>query len=123
MVSRKGIRTAEMKRIAVIAALPGELKPLVRGWKRESRNGVDLWKTRQSDCEWVAACAGIGASAAARAFVEIESEGPLNAVVSLGWAGSLSGEFEVGRAYSVSEVIDIHTGEHFGASERAVRSK
>ena len=31
---------------AIIAAMTGELKPLVRGWQHERRNGVDLWRWR-----------------------------------------------------------------------------
>jgi len=54
-----------MTRVAIIAAMAGELKPLVRGWQHESCNGVDLWRWRFLDekgdpCEWIAACAGAG---------------------------------------------------------------
>jgi hypothetical protein len=35
-----------MTRVAIIAAMPAELKPLVRGWRHERRNGVDLWRWR-----------------------------------------------------------------------------
>ncbi len=33
-----------MGRIAIIAAMPGELKPLVRGWQHQRSNGGDLWR-------------------------------------------------------------------------------
>ncbi len=33
---------ARMTRVAFIAAMPGELKPLVRGWRPQRRNGVEL---------------------------------------------------------------------------------
>ena len=32
-----------MTRVAIIAALPGELKPLVQGWPHSTRNGIDFW--------------------------------------------------------------------------------
>jgi adenosylhomocysteine nucleosidase len=105
-----------MSRLAIIAALADELEPLVRGWRRESRGGVTLWRMRHADGEWLAACAGIGAIAASRAFVELEREGALDLVVSAGWAGALSGEFAAGRAYRVSGVVDANTGERFVAT-------
>jgi len=106
-------------RVAIIAAMEGELSPLVRGWRRESRGGVDLWRLVHGDGEWLAACAGIGVGAAGRAFAEAERAGPLGLAVSVGWAGALSEEFAVGRAYRVSGVIDARTGERFPAGPGA----
>jgi adenosylhomocysteine nucleosidase len=105
-----------MKRIAIIAAMAGELQPLVRGWSRESRHGVDLWCSDQGESEWMAACAGAGVDAAERAFAEIEKDGAIDLVVSTGWAGALSEEFVAGRAYPVSGVIDARTGERFAVA-------
>lgn len=102
-----------MRRVAIIAALPGELKPLVRGWMDESRNGVALWRWRFDESEWVAACAGAGSAAATRAFAEAEKDGELAFVVSIGWVGALSEALVPGRAYRVSGVIDARTGERF----------
>jgi adenosylhomocysteine nucleosidase len=105
-----------MKRIAIIAAMAGELKPLVRGWPRESRHGVDLWRRRQGESEWIAACAGVGINAAKRAFEEIEKDGSVDSVFSIGWAGALREEFAAGQAYRVSGVIDARTGERFSVA-------
>ncbi|MGA2016495.1 MAG: nucleoside phosphorylase [Opitutaceae bacterium] len=102
-----------MTRVAIIAAMEGELRPLVRGWQRESRNGVDLWRRRHGGGEWIAACAGAGAQAAARAFAEAGRDGALDLAVSVGWAGALRAEFAAGRAYRVAGVIDAETGERF----------
>lgn len=104
-----------MTRIAIIAAMEGELTPLVRGWRRETRNGVKLWRRSHGASEWAAACAGAGAGAATRAFSEIERAGAADLVVSTGWAGALREEFAVGRAYGVSEVVDANSGERFRA--------
>ena len=38
-----------MTRTAIIAAFPGELKPLVRGWKHQRRNGIDTWAHRDDN--------------------------------------------------------------------------
>jgi adenosylhomocysteine nucleosidase len=105
-----------MSRVAVIAALADELAPLVRGWKRESRNGVGLWRRSHGKDEWIAAFAGIGEAAAARALAEAERDGPVDAVVSTGWSGALRDEFEAGRAYGVSAVVCGRTGERFAAA-------
>jgi adenosylhomocysteine nucleosidase len=104
-----------MTRIAIIAAMAGELKPLVRGWQHESRNGVDLWRISHDQVEWIAACAGAGVQAATRAFAEAEKYGPVTSVISTGWAGALSEEYKPGQAYRVSEVVDARTGERFRA--------
>jgi adenosylhomocysteine nucleosidase len=103
-----------MIRIAIIAAMPSELKPLVRGWRHERRNGVDLWSSENG--EWIAACAGAGVDAATRAFAEIEKLGPITTVLSTGWAGALREELAPGEAFDVSVVIDARTGERFIAA-------
>ena len=45
-----------MSKIAIIAALPGELKPLVRGWQQRGKN---LWAGRLGDHEAIAIAGGI----------------------------------------------------------------
>jgi len=102
-----------MTRVAIIAAFPGELKPLVRGWPHSSRNGIDFWAQRNEEEEWIAACGGAGQDAATRAFAALEDGGPIDLVLSVGWAGALSSEIEPGSAYNVAGVIDVRTGERF----------
>jgi len=107
-----------MRRVALIAALPGELRPLVRGWERvaAAAPGLQLWRHRHGASEWLAGCAGAGGDAALAVWAEIEKSGPVDAVFSLGWAGALSGDFAAGRAYRVSGVIDARTGERFSVT-------
>jgi adenosylhomocysteine nucleosidase len=105
-----------MTRGAIIAAMPGELKPLTRGWQHERSKGVDLWRKPFDGGEWIAACAGAGVGAATRAFAEVEKDGPIDKVISVGWAGALREELVVGQAYDVSTVIDSRTGERFIAA-------
>ncbi len=106
-----------MKRTAIIAAMPAELKPLVRGWQHERRNGVDLWRWRFDEGEWIGACAGAGQQAATRAFAEVEKDGPISCVISAGWVGALVEEAKPGKAYKVSGVIDSSTGERFNVAQ------
>jgi adenosylhomocysteine nucleosidase len=102
-----------MTRVAIIAAMPAELKPLVRGWVHEHRGGVDIWRWKFDGGEWVAGCAGAGVEAATRAFAEVERDGTVSSVISVGWAGALSEELEAGSTYWVSGVVDARTGERY----------
>src|ERR1039457_5808304 len=105
-----------MSRVAIIAAMAGELKPLVRGWRHERRNGVDLWRWRFDEGEWIAACAGAGVNAVARAFAEVEKSGEVDHVISTGWVGALREELAPGQACDISCVIDARTAARFVAA-------
>ena len=102
-----------MARVAIIAAMPGELKPLVRGWRRERSQGVELWRWKFDEGEWIASCAGAGVDAATRAFAQVEKMATPDFVISIGWAGALTLALETGRVYRPSGVIDARTGERF----------
>lgn len=108
-----------MTRVAIIAALPGELQPLVRGWAPERRGGVRLWRRRHADSEWVAACAGVGGGPAARALAEAARDGELQLILSVGWAGALRADLTAGRALEVAGVIDAQSGERFPTAAAA----
>ena len=108
-----------MTRTAFIAALPGELKPFVRGWPHSERNGVRFWAQRDAEEEWICACAGMGQDAATRAFAAIEEGGPVDLLFSLGWAGALAPEISRASVHSVAGVIDARTGERFHCDAEA----
>ena len=105
-------------RVAIIAALPGELKPLVRGWRRRVSSGrqVQMWTRANGGDEVIAVCGGMGAEAALRSFAAAEALGPLDVVLSVGWAGALDRAMNAGECYVASEVIDARTGERFALS-------
>jgi adenosylhomocysteine nucleosidase len=106
-------------RIAIIAALPGELKPLVKGWQRAATaaTGTKKWiLTRDADT-WIAVCAGMGAEAALRAYATAVSDGPVDMLLSVGWAGSLRAEVPAGTVQVPTAVIDAQTGEQFNLAE------
>lgn len=106
-----------MTRVAIVAAFPGELKPLVKstagGWPHSTRKGIHFWAQRTEEEEWIAACAGAGQDAATRAFAAIEEGGPIDLVFSVGWAGALRAEIPPGTAHNMAGVIDVCTGERF----------
>jgi adenosylhomocysteine nucleosidase len=107
-----------MTRTAFIAALPSELRPLVRGWQHESRDGVDCWLHRDENL-WVAACAGAGQEAATRAFAAVERDAPVDLVFSVGYAGALREDLKAGTAHNAAGVIDVRTGERFRCDAEA----
>jgi adenosylhomocysteine nucleosidase len=97
-------------RIGVIAALAGELKPLVRGWVQQA-DGAYL--IQDGDVAAVAVARGMGKERAEQAVLAAESYGPMDTLVSIGWAGGSSCGVQPGTAYEVGEVIDQTTGERF----------
>jgi adenosylhomocysteine nucleosidase len=103
-----------MRRVGIIAAMPGELKPLVQGWKPlQLPHGVNAWQGNIGGAECIAVCAGMGTAAAERACSIAMREAPLNTLVSMGWAGALSCGLQPGDAYVVNEVVDGVSGEAF----------
>lgn len=106
-------------RIGIIAALPGELKPLVRGWERQRSGvkGISVWMTVRGEDELIAVSGGMGAAAAARSVAAAEFLGALDMLLSVGWAGALSDEVQTGQCYIPSEIIDTQTGERFLLTE------
>jgi adenosylhomocysteine nucleosidase len=99
-------------RIGIIAALPGELKPLVRDWPRTDQ--VFCGQIGAAEC--YAACEGMGAAAATRSFAALRTAaGELDILVSYGWAGALTCAVKPAQVYAISQVVDARTGERFTA--------
>ena len=98
-----------MKRIGIVAALPSELRPLIHHWPRTAHMATG----RIGSVDAVATCAGMGAKAVTRACEVLFAAGPLDALVSVGYAGSLSCGLSAPEACAASEIIDAATGERF----------
>jgi adenosylhomocysteine nucleosidase len=105
-----------MNRIALIAALPSELRPLVHHWTHHGK----ITTGRIGNLDAIAVAAGIGEAAVLRACEHILSAGaanaPIDTLVSVGYAGSLSCGLTAPEAVAVLEVIDARTGESFAAT-------
>jgi adenosylhomocysteine nucleosidase len=100
--------------IVIIAAVAGELKPLVRSWAAlESREGVDGWQHPSGPV--MAFCGGMGTAAATRAFARAREVCDPVAIMSVGWAGALRAETVPGAVVRVSMVRDLKTGEMFAS--------
>ncbi len=114
MIGPTGVRPS---RIGIVAALPRELAPLVRGWEKRG----NLWLGRIGSHAALATCAGMGAAAATRACQRLLAAGPLDLIVSVGYAGSLSCGLRPPQACAICEVMDAGTGEHFAANSDGQR--
>ncbi len=101
-------------RAGILAALPGELRPLVRRWQAGVvKDGARRWTHTAGVHTWIAACAGMGADAARRALAAAEADGRLDLVLSVGWAGALVPEMHPGNAKRASAIVDAQTGERY----------
>jgi adenosylhomocysteine nucleosidase len=105
--------------VAIIAALPDELKYVVsrRKWRHVVHSdGVEVWEHDRGGTKWVAACAGMGPERAKIAFDAALKRSTIDSVVSVGWAGALTGSLKAGAVAMNPMVIDAVTGERFGTS-------
>lgn len=103
-------------RIAILAALPREVAPLVRTWPVKNiarRQGTGLWESDRA----VVVCAGMGRERVTCALELAESRGPIHSVISVGYAGALRNGMPVGKVYWPDTVIDNETGERFTCND------
>lgn len=103
-------------RIAILAALPREVAPLVRDWPApvvSRREGTSIWQSDRA----IVVCAGMGRERVTLAFQLAESRGPLSAVFSVGYAGALREGLRIDGAHWPAIVIDGQTGERFACEE------
>lgn len=97
-------------RIAIIAALPREIRSLVRGWQSETRkNGIRIFSGNDA----IVICAGMGADRAVLAATHAVSLGPVSRLISAGFVGALHDGLRTGAVVKPGIVIDARTGERF----------
>jgi adenosylhomocysteine nucleosidase len=95
---------------AIIAALPREIKALVRGWQEHRLPGK---VTAYTNDFAVVACAGMGAERATLAVQAALSLKPVTSLLSVGLAGACDPQLHVGDIVRAGVVIDSRTGERF----------
>jgi adenosylhomocysteine nucleosidase len=98
---------------AIIAALPREVKALVKGWELRVLPGHVAVYTNG---EAVVACAGMGAARAEIAVKAAIAAMPVAALLSVGLAGGCDPALKVGAIVRAGVVIDERTGERFESS-------
>jgi adenosylhomocysteine nucleosidase len=99
---------------AIIAALPREVKHLVRGWQVHRLPGKIF---AYSNDGAIVVCAGMGASRAALAVQAAMSLRPITALFSVGLAGACDPSLRVGEIVRAGVVVDTQTGERFSNSQ------
>ena len=100
--------------IVIIAALPGEIKPLVRSWAAlETVNHVDGWQHPNGPI--MAFAGGMGSAAATRAFSRAMQVCQPVTILSVGWAGALLEDTAPGTVVKACMVRDLNTGEMYSA--------
>jgi adenosylhomocysteine nucleosidase len=99
-----------MSKIAIVAAMEREVRPLVRGWNTcEKEYGGRRFRFFEKD-DAVLVCGGIGAEAARRAAeATIELYSP-DVVYSAGFAGALDAKLKVGEILLPRRLVNASDG-------------
>jgi len=99
-----------MSKIAIVAALEREVRPLVKGWRvserQHSGRNFRFFETEEA----VLVCGGIGAEAARRAAEAVIVLYQPGIVYSVGYAGSLDPAIGVGEIVRPARIIDTRDG-------------
>jgi adenosylhomocysteine nucleosidase len=100
---------------AIIAALPREVKHLVRGWQEHRLPGKIVVYSNDLG---VVACAGMGSARATLAVQAALSLRPaVTTLFSAGLAGACDPSLRVGEIVRAGVVVDTQSGERFSDSE------
>src|SRR6202521_3818187 len=103
-----------MSRIAIIAAMEREVRPLIRSWKartnvRTLEHGGRRYRLFENG-DATLVCGGIGAEAARRATEAVIREVNPVRVISVGFAGALDASLQVGHVFEPRTVINAADG-------------
>ena len=96
-------------RIAILAALPREIEPLVRDWPVRISSQEQGTLVAEND-RAIAVCAGMGPARVRQAFATAEARGPLSAILSIGYAGALRKSMARNTLHWPAKVLDAATG-------------
>ncbi len=99
------------KRIAIVAAMPIELAPLLGRVRPQQVDGVDLYELPNA----MIAIGGIGEKFARRAAVVVVEQATPQQLISAGMAGATSSRLKVGDVGHIREVVDVATGVRYSA--------
>ena len=98
---------------AIIAALPREVKHLVRGWQEHKLPNKTIVYTNNFA---VVACAGMGPARATLAVQAAMTIKPVTALLSVGLAGACDPSLQVGDIVRAGVVVDTQSGERYSNS-------
>jgi adenosylhomocysteine nucleosidase len=98
---------------AIIAALPREVKHLVRGWQEHKLPNKTIAYTNDFA---VVVCAGMGPARATLAVQAAMAMKPITALLSVGLAGACDPSLKVGSVVHAGVVVDTQSGERYSDS-------
>jgi adenosylhomocysteine nucleosidase len=99
---------------AIIAALPREIKHLVRGWQEHKLPNKTIAYTNDFA---VVVCAGMGPARATLAVQAAIAMKPITALLSVGLAGACDPSLKVGDIVYAGVVVDTQSGERYSNSQ------
>jgi adenosylhomocysteine nucleosidase len=99
---------------AIIAALPREVKHLVRGWQVHKQADKTIVYTNDFA---VVACAGMGPSRATLAVQAAMAMKPITSLFSVGLAGACDPSLKIGDIVRAGVVVDTQSGERYSNSQ------
>lgn len=99
-----------MSKIAIVAALEREVRPLVKGWGVSDKQHSGRKFRFFDSAEAVLVCGGIGAEAARRAAEAVIVLYQPGIIYSVGYAGSLDPALGAGQIMRPARVIDTRDG-------------
>jgi adenosylhomocysteine nucleosidase len=99
---------------AIIAALPREVKHLVRGWQEHKLPNKTILYTNAFA---VVACGGIGPARATLTIQAAMAMKPVTALLSVGLAGACDPSLKVGDIVRAGVVVDTQSGERYSNSQ------
>ena len=99
-----------MPKIAIVAALEREVRPLVRGWRVRQKEQAERSFRFFENGDVLLVCGGVGAEAVRRAAEAVISLYEPKLVYSVGFAGALDPALKVGDVIRPSKVINASDG-------------
>jgi adenosylhomocysteine nucleosidase len=95
---------------AIIAALPREVKHLVRGWQEHRLPNKTVLYTNDFA---IVACSGMGSARATLAVQAAMAMKPLTTLLSVGLAGACDPSLKIGDIVHAGVVVDTQSGERY----------
>jgi adenosylhomocysteine nucleosidase len=99
---------------AIIAALPREVKHLVRGWQKQRLPNKTVLYTNDFA---VVACSGMGSARATLAVQAAMAMKPVTTLLSVGLAGACDPSLKIGDIVHAGVVVDTQSGERYSNSQ------
>jgi len=105
-----------MSRVAIVAALEREVRPLIRTWRVSERlhdeRSFRFFENEKDDV--VLVCGGMGAEAARRAAEAVIAMYGAKMIYSAGFAGALDSSLKVGEVVEPRRVVNASDGSSIG---------